>query len=79
MPEPLLKLENVNVDFHGRPVLQNINLSLNAGEIVTLIGPNGAGKTTMVRIVLGLLKPDSGQLSDDKGFTNRLYAAEAAD
>ena len=60
MSEPLLQLKGVGIGFHGRTVLNDINLSLNAGEIVTLIGPNGAGKTTMVRIVLGLLKPDSG-------------------
>ncbi len=62
MPEvpPLLRLESVQVSFYGREILQNINLSLNPGEIVTLIGPNGAGKTTMVRVVLGLLAPDSG-------------------
>ncbi|MCL6268479.1 zinc ABC transporter ATP-binding protein ZnuC [Sansalvadorimonas sp. 2012CJ34-2] len=60
MSEPLLELKDVRVGFHGRTVLQNIDLHLNSGEIVTLIGPNGAGKTTLVRIVLGLLKPDSG-------------------
>lgn len=64
MPEPsqppLLKLEDVQISFHGRNILRNINLHLNPGEIVTLIGPNGAGKTTLVRIVLGLIKPNQG-------------------
>jgi zinc transport system ATP-binding protein len=43
-------------------VLDNIALSVEPGQIVTLIGPNGAGKTTLVRAVLGLLKPDSGSV-----------------
>ena len=60
MSEALIQLENVGVAFSGQPVLQQVQLALRAGEIVTLIGPNGAGKTTLVRTVLGLLKPDSG-------------------
>ncbi|WP_043312134.1 zinc ABC transporter ATP-binding protein ZnuC [Pseudomonas sp. ML96] len=60
MSEALIQLENVGVAFSGQPVLQQVQLALRPGEIVTLIGPNGAGKTTLVRTVLGLLKPDSG-------------------
>ena len=60
MSEALIQLEDVGVAFSGQPVLQQVQLALRAGEIVTLIGPNGAGKTTLVRTVLGLLKPDSG-------------------
>jgi zinc transport system ATP-binding protein len=60
MSEALIQLEGVDVAFSGQPVLQDVQLTLRPGEIVTLIGPNGAGKTTLVRTVLGLLKPDSG-------------------
>ncbi|WP_281645324.1 zinc ABC transporter ATP-binding protein ZnuC [Parendozoicomonas sp. Alg238-R29] len=60
MSEALLSLDDVQVAFHGRTVLDNVCLNLNKGEIVTLIGPNGAGKTTLVRIVLDLLKPSRG-------------------
>ena len=60
MSGALIQLEDVGVAFSGQPVLQQVQLALRAGEIVTLIGPNGAGKTTLVRTVLGLLKPDSG-------------------
>lgn len=44
-------------------VLQNINLSIAASEIVCLLGPSGCGKTTLLRIVAGLEQPDSGQLT----------------
>lgn len=60
MTDALIRLEQVAVTLSGQSVLDNIQLSVKPGEIVTLIGPNGAGKTTLVRAVLGLLKPDSG-------------------
>ena len=60
MSDVLIQLDNVGVAFSGQPVLQQVQLALRAGEIVTLIGPNGAGKSTLVRTVLGLLTPDSG-------------------
>ena len=59
---PLITLNGVNKAFQGQDVLQNISLKLNQGEITTLIGPNGAGKSTLVRIVLGLIEPDSGSV-----------------
>ncbi|WP_447587897.1 zinc ABC transporter ATP-binding protein ZnuC [Aquipseudomonas campi] len=62
MSETLIQLDGVGVAFSGQAVLQDVQLAVRAGEIVTLIGPNGAGKTTLVRAVLGLLKPDSGQV-----------------
>lgn len=63
MNNPLITLDRVNKAFADRPVLQNISLQLMQGEITTLIGPNGAGKSTLVRIILGLVEPDSGSVS----------------
>jgi zinc transport system ATP-binding protein len=62
MSNTLIKLDKVNVQFAGERVLQEVQLEVRSGEIVTLIGPNGAGKTTLVRCVLGLLTPDSGNV-----------------
>jgi zinc transport system ATP-binding protein len=62
MSDALIRLNAVSVTRSGQSVLDNIQLSVRPGEIVTLIGPNGAGKTTLVRAVLGLLKPDSGEV-----------------
>ncbi|MDM8348915.1 zinc ABC transporter ATP-binding protein ZnuC [Pseudomonas sp. sp1636] len=62
MSASLIRLAGVGVNFRGQSVLQDVQLSVKPGEIVTLIGPNGAGKTTLVRTVLGLLKPDSGSV-----------------
>lgn len=62
MSAELIRLAGVGVTFAGQAVLQDVQLSVRSGEIVTLIGPNGAGKTTLVRAVLGLLKTNSGSV-----------------
>ena len=60
---PLITLDKVNKTFAERPILQNISMQLMQGEITTLIGPNGAGKSTLVRLILGLIRPDSGSIT----------------
>jgi len=67
-PSALLTLENVGISFGGRRVLDNVSFSVARGEIVTLIGPNGAGKSTLMKIALGLLQPDSGQVRRAPGI-----------
>ena len=62
MSAALIRLQHVTVTYAGQNVLDNIELSVEPGQIVTLIGPNGAGKTTLVKAVLGLLKPTSGSV-----------------
>ena len=59
---PLLFLRGVTVNLGATRVLDNVDLAVAAGEIVTLIGPNGAGKTTLLRVALGLLKPERGEI-----------------
>ncbi|GJM12008.1 MAG: zinc import ATP-binding protein ZnuC [Pseudohongiella sp.] len=58
----LLAAEGINKNFAEKKILEDISLTIEEGQIVTLIGPNGAGKTTLVRIALGLLNPDSGTI-----------------
>jgi zinc transport system ATP-binding protein len=60
--EILIEAKAVYISHQGREVLQNVSMAVRRGEIVTLIGPNGAGKTTLVRVMLGLIKADSGQV-----------------
>ncbi len=61
-PEPVLALERVAVALGGRPVLRDVSAQIGPGEFVGLIGSNGAGKTTLLRIILGLLRADSGRI-----------------
>lgn len=60
MNAPAVEFRDVSLGFGAVPVLEHINLQLNAGEFFGLIGPNGAGKTTLLRLVLGLDHPDLG-------------------
>ncbi len=62
MAERLVSLSDIQVCRSGQTILDAVSLEVRSGEIVTLIGPNGAGKTTLVRVVLGLLAPQAGQL-----------------
>ncbi|WP_207060767.1 zinc ABC transporter ATP-binding protein ZnuC [Motiliproteus sp. SC1-56] len=62
MSAPLVTLQGVNLRLGGRPVIQDVSLELNPGRITTLIGPNGSGKSTLIRLLLGLLQPDSGKV-----------------
>jgi zinc transport system ATP-binding protein len=58
---PAVELRNVSFGYGGGPpVLRDVELTMRPGELVAIAGPNGGGKTTLVRIVLGLERPDSG-------------------
>lgn len=59
----MLKLDNLCKRYGTKPILQNLSLDLNPGEIYGLLGPNGAGKTTTINIICGLLKADSGSVT----------------
>lgn len=61
-PPPLIQLNDVSLHYQQRLVLKAINLSLQPNRFMTLIGPNGAGKTSLVKIMLGLITPDSGRV-----------------
>ncbi len=58
----LLELRNVTLAFGGLTVLQELDLEVNEGEIVSVIGPNGAGKTTLFNVVTGVYKPHEGDI-----------------
>jgi len=61
-PGILAAAEGLEVRFGATPALTQVDLVVEAGEIVTLIGPNGAGKSTLVRAVLGLIAPSAGRV-----------------
>ncbi|MGQ9661600.1 MAG: LPS export ABC transporter ATP-binding protein [Kiritimatiellia bacterium] len=58
----LLKAQELSKKYRGRTVVNGVTLHVNRGEIVGLLGPNGAGKTTTFYMILGLIKPDAGQV-----------------
>lgn len=65
--QPLLQVSNVDLIIGKQLLLQQINLSISKGQILTVIGPNGAGKTTLLRVALGLLKPSMGTVEKASG------------
>jgi lipopolysaccharide export system ATP-binding protein len=60
-----LVLDHVALTLGGRPLVKQVSLNLNPGEVVGLLGPNGAGKTTTFNLVTGMLRPDAGQVLMD--------------
>ena len=62
-PTPLLRLRQVTKSFGGLRVVDDLDLDVWTGEIVSLIGPNGAGKTTVFNLVTGVYTPDGGRSS----------------
>lgn len=60
---PVLRIENLTKRYGSFTALNDLSLSLNAGQILGMIGPNGAGKTTTIKILVGLSRPTSGSAS----------------
>lgn len=58
----LLELVNIGKQFDEKVVLENIDLKINTGEIVSLLGPSGSGKSTLLNIILGLTKENQGKV-----------------
>ncbi|MGO1869826.1 MULTISPECIES: urea ABC transporter ATP-binding protein UrtD [unclassified Halomonas] len=59
---PILYMEDVTVSFDGFKAINNLNLTIDDGELRCIIGPNGAGKTTMMDIITGKTRPNSGSV-----------------
>jgi zinc transport system ATP-binding protein len=64
--EKLIELKNIFAGYNERLVLDNINLTINKDDFIGVIGPNGGGKTTLIKLILGLIKPFSGEIIMNK-------------
>ena len=62
----LLSARDISKSYRGRKVVNNISIDVNQGEIVGLLGPNGAGKTTSFYMIVGIIKPEEGDIFLDK-------------
>ena len=87
MSEKILRLENITMQFGGVIAVNNMNLEVNEGEIVSLIGPNGAGKTTAFNVITGVYQPTNGAVwyrgekiveNYPQGKMKKLYKGEHA-
>jgi zinc transport system ATP-binding protein len=75
MDEEVIGLRNVTVNYGDLPVLEDVSLSIHRHDFLGIIGPNGGGKTTLLKVILGLVKPDSGEVRVFGGdpLQNRRY------
>jgi len=64
----MIKINNISKCYAGKEVLSNLTINLEAGKIYGLLGKNGVGKTTLLKVITGILKPDSGEINID-GYT----------
>ena len=58
----MLELEHLQKSFDGVPVLKDISLQVEDGEIVSILGPSGCGKTTLLNMILGIVDADQGAI-----------------
>ncbi|MCY9187627.1 ABC transporter ATP-binding protein [Bacillus mojavensis] len=63
MAEPILHIEGLDKKIGSKQILKQISMDVRQGEIIGLLGPNGSGKTTLIRIIVGLLKQNSGSVA----------------
>ena len=62
MTDAVLSVEQLAAGYDGAPVVRDLDLTVGAGEVVALLGPNGAGKTSVIKMLLGLVRPDAGEV-----------------
>ena len=66
---PMLNIKNLSYLQSGIPLLENVNLQAYANQRIGLVGKNGCGKSTLFRLIRGMIKPDSGEVSIQPGKT----------
>lgn len=78
----ILKVENISKKYKGKTVVDNLNFSVDEGDIFGFLGPNGAGKSTSLKMILRLIKKDSGKVfingyDIDKNFKESINGVAA--
>lgn len=62
MEQPIITVKNLSFSYNGTPILQDVSFHVEKGEFLAMIGPNGGGKTSLLKLMLGLLDPDHGEV-----------------
>ena len=79
MSDALITLNNISLSNSGKNILDDVSFKLHQGEFITLIGPNGAGKSSLIKILLGIIKQDSGEITYNGeikfGYTPQTFTA----
>lgn len=77
--EKIIEIKNLDFAYSNENILENINLSINKGEIVSIVGPNGAGKSTLAKLMCGFIRPNRGEILIDGIDSKNLSIKEIAD
>jgi branched-chain amino acid transport system ATP-binding protein len=72
----MLKVSEIEVRYSGVPVIHNVSLEVNQGELVSVVGANGAGKSTLLKTITGALHPTEGSIQFDNEEISQLSTAE---
>ena len=76
----LISAKNLQMNFGQTPIFERIDAEISTNEIFCVVGPNGSGKTTLIRVLLGLLKPDSGKIYRKEklriGYVPQVFAVD---
>ena len=79
MSDALITLNNISLSHNGKNVLDDVSFKLHEGEFITLIGPNGAGKSSLIKVLLGVIRQDSGDITYTDnirlGYTPQTFSA----
>jgi zinc transport system ATP-binding protein len=62
MRDAIIEIRDLWFSFNSIPILKEVNLTIRSGDFIAFLGPNGGGKTTLLKLMLGLLKPDRGSI-----------------
>jgi len=71
MEDSIVQIKDVWFAYNGKTVLEDVSLDIQQGDFIAMIGPNGGGKTTLLKLMLGLLKPDKGSIRILGGATEK--------
>jgi branched-chain amino acid transport system ATP-binding protein len=72
----MLKVSEIEVRYSGIPVIHNVSLEVNQGELVSVVGANGAGKSTLLKAIAGALHPSKGSIKFENQEVSRLSTAD---
>ena len=76
--KPILSVKNISKNINNRIILRKIDFEINKGEIFGLLGPNGAGKSVTFNVLLGIMKPNQGDIYVDGNKITHLAIHERA-
>lgn len=77
--EKIIEIRNLDFAYTNENILENINLTINKGEIISIVGPNGAGKSTLAKLMCGFIRPNRGEILIDGKDSKNLSIKEIAD